>query len=411
MAVVGVTMVAFIVIKTGRDALVVGSDDGVALLPLAFGISGAAALLAAGLHVLAMSRFGVRRVRVALFVGAGALGMLAPWWAEGAGEATMVALFALVPVVFAALFADAWLLVGEATADEDDDAVRAAYIRVAAASTAGGVAGGLFATGLAELLEPSALVASGSALLLVGAYLSTRAAPAARSAREPRRPPHLGRVLLRLSLRPFVALLGALAALGAVVGVLVDLQLYRAAAASGLVDASFFSSVYLAVSVAALLFQLVVARLLERRLGIVGMLAVLPFGLSGLAGVAAFTSAIGSRLALRAAEGGLKAAVHRAAWERSFQSVPEPLRPYVKVVVDGAAARLAETGAGFALGAIGLSLEPLSWLTAGVAATWLGATLLLRRFTRDDEDSEGGVEQRLQDACPVASILGQEQPP
>lgn len=411
MAVVGLAMVAFIVIKTGRDALVVGAAGGADRLPLAFGVGGVAALVAAALHVLAMSRFGVRRVRIGLFVASGIVALLAPAWAARPDPSLHVALFALVPVVFAALFADAWLLVGDAVQGASREQQRAAYVRVAAASTAGGIAGAAVANGISRALEPTGLIAVGGGLLLGVAVLCAFAPRRETPSRSPGKRPAIAKIVWRLGVRPFVALLSGLAALGAVVGILVDLQLYAAAAAHGVADAGFFSSVYLAVSVAALAFQLVAGRVLERRIGIVGVLALLPLGLSGLASVAVFTSTLGSRLALRAAEGGLKAAVHRAAWERAFQPIPEIFRPYVKTVVDGLAARLAETATGFVLAAVGLALEPLGWVTLAAASSWLGLTFLLRRFTTSARDEDGVPEQRLHEACPVASILGQEQPP
>lgn len=411
MALVGLTMIAFIVIKTGRDALVVGAEGGAERLPLAFGLSGAAALVAATLHVWAMSKLGVRRVRVVLYGWVGALAVLAPWWASSGHPSVHVALFAMTPVVFAALFADAWLLVGDAVDGAGHDEQRRAYVRVAAASTTGGIAGAALAKALAWVLEPHGLLAVGGAILLAGAALSLRAPKREGTPRTRRAQPGVVKVVARLSARPFVALLGTLAALSALVGVLVDLQLYRAAAEHGVADAHFFSTVYLLVSVAALVFQLVAAGVLERRLGLLGVLAALPFGLTGLASVALFSSALSSRLALRAAEGGLRAAVHRAAWERTFQPIPKVLRPYVKTLVDGAAARLAETASGFTLAALGLSLDALTWLTLIAGGLWLAATALLRGFTKEVVDEEGVAEQRLQEACPVASILGRELPP
>ena len=161
---VGLSMVAFITIKTGRDA-VFFQNRGIFELPLAYVYIAIASLPAAMIHLGAIARWGARKTRTGLFVFAALI--LAPFTfiLPGGNNALLLAYFVIVPTIFAAVFAGAWLLAGDLLEESTDEIKRWAYSRIGAASMIGGILGGLFAKALLVFVAPQLLVLVGSAIL------------------------------------------------------------------------------------------------------------------------------------------------------------------------------------------------------------------------------------------------------
>ena len=105
-------MVAFISIKTARDT-VFFNEGGLSQLPVAYIWIALASVPAGMLHLAAMKRWGVRRVRTGLLILTAGLFLLFAPFTAGENKLAMMAMFVLVPVVFAAVFAAAWLLAAD----------------------------------------------------------------------------------------------------------------------------------------------------------------------------------------------------------------------------------------------------------------------------------------------------------
>ena len=108
---VGVSMMGFISIKTGRD-VVFFNQGGLRDLPLVYMLVAMVSVMGAMIHLQAIKRWGARRVRSGVFLSMALLFFCFVPFVDLHHKTAMLALFALVPAAFAALFATAWLLAG-----------------------------------------------------------------------------------------------------------------------------------------------------------------------------------------------------------------------------------------------------------------------------------------------------------
>ncbi|HKK72964.1 MAG TPA: hypothetical protein VKA86_17320 [Candidatus Krumholzibacteria bacterium] len=389
---------AFIVVKTGRDALYV-RDDGLVQMPWAYvGIallSGPVAMTVLAL----MRRLGPRVVRICLPLGTAAVLLAyAPFATPGGGLLPSL-FFAFVPLVWGVMFSASWLLGADLLDTCPRRVLAHSYARIGASSIAGGVLGGLYARLVSNVCQPADLVAHGAVLLLVSVAVTVHTqsrfpsvlSEVSREADTGGKTPSTSPSLFR---HRYARLLLVLAMLGGLVGVLVEYQFYLAAGSSGSVDSArieFFSTFYTAVGVIGLLLQLWVTPRLQSGVGIEGSLLVLPSGL--LLGASAVVFGGGTLLArtgLRLTEGGLKSSIHRSNWEQAYLALPRKLRSHTKVVVDGMGARFGEALAASAL-LVGIHLsgdgatslrEAADWVTWSLLASataWVVMTVWLRR--------------------------------
>jgi ATP/ADP translocase len=117
---------------------------------------------------------------------------------------------------------------------------------------------------------------------------------------------------------------------------------------------------------------------------------VLPTVLVGLVPLTLSTAAVGARATLRLAEGGLKSSIHRVSWEQSYLLVGPTQRAAAKLLVDGAAARMAEGAAAlllyawlmFVVRSDDLAQHSSSWLTYLLIVALLAWIALTRRLAR-----------------------------
>jgi len=370
---------AFILAKTGRDALYL-QEGGVYDLPQAYMAIAVLSVPMAFLMLGLMRRLGARRARLwSGIVMSAALAVLYRVVRPGGGV-LMTGFFAFVPLAFSVLFAVTWLLAADLLEGAPRAELGRAYAWIGAASILGGVAGGALARTLAPFVEPRLFL-----LLAAGALAASVATTAVTQRRFPRRGGAAQAVadeattsvpsMLR---QPYPALLLAVGMAGSLVGVLVEFQLYVAAAASGAdarANAAFFASVYLVLNGAALLLQVYAMPWLQRAVGIDGSLHVLPGALLSGALALVATASLLARSVLRVAEGGLKASIHRVNWEQAYLPLRHADRAAAKVLVDGAGARIAEGIAAVIL-FIWLRLVVGGGPVAGHSAAWLNYALL-----------------------------------
>ena len=108
----GITTAAFIIAKTGRDALFF-QGKGIFQLPVATMTVAAASLPLAIFFVKMMRSFGARRARVGVILFAAVvLGVAAPFLRPG-DSLLLFNIFIFIPGVYAIIFASLWLLAGD----------------------------------------------------------------------------------------------------------------------------------------------------------------------------------------------------------------------------------------------------------------------------------------------------------
>src|SRR3990167_7916898 len=139
----GLLTAAFIIAKTGRDALFFQGSGGLLQLPLVYINIGGASLPLALIFVKAMKVWGARPARVGiLLLAATMLGAAAPFLKPG-DSMLLLAIFMFIPAIFGLLFASLWLLASDIfEKSEKSEAVRA-FSKIGAGTLAGGMLGGL----------------------------------------------------------------------------------------------------------------------------------------------------------------------------------------------------------------------------------------------------------------------------
>jgi hypothetical protein len=310
----------------------------------------------------------------------------------------MTTFFMFVPLAFGVLFSAAWLLAADLLERAPRSALARAYALVGAASILGGVAGSLVARVLAAHVEPRAFVALGALGLTLSAGIlawtqarfppPTDLAPVLSATAAP------GRLTLRELLRqPYPALMLAVAMAGSLVGVLVEFQLYLAAATSGNTareNARFFANIYLLLNAAAFVVQLYLMPRIQRAIGVHGSLLILPGALLGAAAGLLASASLAGRSLLKVTDGGLRASIHRVTWEQAYLPMDRAQRGMAKVWIDGAASRVAEGLAALVLylwltlvvagrPLVGQPTAWMSYLLVGALVGWVALTRILAR--------------------------------
>lgn len=412
---VGLAMVSFILIKTGRDALFL-SRQGLPELSLAFVAIAVASIPVAIVNVSSIRRFGMKRVRMLVLLLAGLMFLgMAPYLNDG-GENLPSVLFVLVPVTFAAIFAGLWLLAAELLENATGESVRRVYSWVGAGSLAGGVVGGLLGKLLSASFSAHHLVGLGGLLLLLIALLvrlgyreeSVKGSEddSGSSGEDSGSDIDSRRMLswTRLMRFPYVNGLVALSSLAAMVGLLIEFQFYAEVKGSGRSSTEFFAGFYTILSLVSLVLQLGVTPFVQSRLGVAGSLLVMPTGLVGGTAIASAGFGLLSASALRITESGLKSAIHRSSWEQAFLFLNRKLRAVAKALVDGLFARMAEGGTAMGIylwllfgGELGTNMGLVYILIFLGLGLWILLTLYLIRIGCGDS-SETNYMVRLPDA-------------
>jgi hypothetical protein len=428
-AALGTLTAAFIIAKTGRDALFFQGAGGLLQLPVVYINIGAATLPLALLFVKAMRIWGARPARIGLLIlVAVVLAMAAPFLQPGEGT-LLLGVFMFIPASFGLLFASLWLLASDIFEDAEKRTAAHAFSRIGAATLAGGMSGGLVAKGLAFYVDPKWLIFIGALLIAVVAalvlYIHHRF-PTNLLKNKDKKTLSKSGFLAPLANRYAQTLL-FISMTGALAGLLIDFQFYAAATAAGMGskgNAGFFANFYILLNFSSLLLQLFATPKIQDRIGLRGGLMVLPMALIGGATFATAAATALSLSVLRVTEGGLRSSIHRSIWEQAFIAVDSNDRSSVKIAIDGIAARFAE-----ALGAVAILLwlkqaaaggilpMPLdtrwiTWVILATVAAWLVITHNLRVQIRKEKEEGAPIEpvdidcERFPDQCPCTTELG-----
>ena len=422
----GILTAAFIIAKTGRDALFF-QGKGIFQLPVATMMITAASLPLAMLLVKAMKSFGARPARVALMlITAAVLALTAPLL--HAGESTLLFnIFIFIPNAFGVMFASLWLLASDIFETTPNQQSAAAFGTIGASSLAGGMAGGFIAKTITPLIEPKWLIFSGAMLILVVVSLVIQAQRKFPTQIVPKRSGD-GKSLRYLAplAKPYAFTLLLVAMTGALAGLLIDVQFYISATSAAMDskgNANYFANFYIMLNFGSLLLQLFVTPRIQNKIGVGGGLMILPFALVGGAGFASAAATALSLAVLRVTEGGLRSSVHRSIWEQAFIPVDAAERSLVKIAVDGVGARIAEGVAAAGLyfwvqrvapdGVVTVPLDTrwMAWLTLATVLVWLFITERLRAQLHQTAPTPAQSESELDcvrfpDQCPCTTELG-----
>lgn len=424
----GLTTLAFIIAKTGRDALFFQGSGGLLQLPLIYINIAGAALPLAVIFVKLMSLWGARPARLALLtLAAAVLAGAAPLLHPGDNILTL-AVFMFIPAIFGLIFASLWLLASDILEKTEKPIAARGFSKIGAATLAGGMTGGLIAKALAPHLDPKWLILLAACIILgvvaLVRYIHQRF-PTNLVPKKHDTPKQAGffaplKNNYALTLL-FISMTGALA------GLLIDFQFYAAAAGAGMGakgNANFFANFYILLNFSSLLLQLFATPKIQDKIGLRGGLMVLPLALIGGATFASAAATALSRSVLRVTEGGLRSSVHRSIWEQAFIPVDSMDRSSVKIVVDGVAARIAEALGAVAIllwikrsvpeGVVKMPLDTrwISWVILGTVAAWL---LITQKLGVQVKQGAGGQSttppqeiecERFPDQCPCTTELG-----
>src|SRR5918995_1888022 len=161
----GLTTLAFIIAKTGRDALFFQGSGGLLQLPLIYINIAGASLPLALLFVKSMKIWGARPARVGiLWFAAGVLAMAAPFLEPGENT-LLLAVFMFIPAIFGLVFASLWLLASDIFENVERSEAARTFSKIGAATLAGGMLGGLIAKGLAPHLDSKWIIFFGSFMI------------------------------------------------------------------------------------------------------------------------------------------------------------------------------------------------------------------------------------------------------
>jgi MFS family permease len=424
----GLTTMAFIIAKTGRDAMFFQGSGGLLQLPLIYINIAGAALPLALLFVKSMKIWGARLARVGILLFAAAVMAMAAPFLEPGENTLLLAVFMFIPAIFGLVFASLWLLASDIFENvERSDAARA-FSKIGAATLAGGMLGGLIAKGLAPYLDAKWMIFFGSFVIGGVAVLVLqihKRFPTNIAADKNEGKPKPGFFAPLAS--KYTQTLLLISMTGALAGLLIDFQFYAAATSANMGskgNASFFANFYILLNFSSLLLQLFATPRIQDKVGLRGGLMVLPLALIGGATFATAAATALSLSVLRVTEGGLRSSVHRSIWEQAFIPVDSTDRSSVKIAVDGIAARITE-----ALGAVAILLwlkraapggklpMPLDtswmiWVLLVTVAVWLLITQTLRAQIKKERVKSapaavGEIDcERFPDQCPCTTEFG-----
>jgi AAA family ATP:ADP antiporter len=226
------------------------------------------------------------------------------------------------------------------------------------------------------LLSAAAFALSAVAIALAPAARSSRAAPEAPPAAKP---------WAALREEPILARLAVAVALGTATSLFAD-YLFKAVATAKIAPdhlGLFFARTYTAMNVLALLAQLLLARRVLARAGVIGTAGFMP-SLMLLGSVLGFVSggALVAVLFTRAVDGAFRHSVNRTGLELVYMAVPARARDRARPLIDGAIARLSQAAAAgliLLLARIGAgSPRELAFVAACCAFAWFAVNVSLR---------------------------------
>jgi len=129
----GLTTAAFIIAKTGRDALFFQGSGGLLQLPLVYINIGVASLPLALIFVKAMKIWGARPARVGILLFAATVMAACAPVLQAGDSVLLLAIFMFIPAVFGLIFASLWLLASDIFEKTEKSAAARAFSKVGAA--------------------------------------------------------------------------------------------------------------------------------------------------------------------------------------------------------------------------------------------------------------------------------------
>jgi ATP:ADP antiporter, AAA family len=359
--------------KATRDALFLSSFHSSALPS----VMAAGAVLSLG-AIFCLSRILARRAPhqvLPVLFGLNAVALAVAWFLGlGSPRGSAVVVYLQMAAFSPALISTFWSLVNERF---DPHLGKRAVARVAVGGTIGGVLGGFAAWRSARLIQPATLIAVLAAVSLIG-LVSTLLIHAGNARRHA---PESGgatsddvSALSELKRSPFLRNLALLVALSAAISALLDYVLSAQAVVhfgKGQPLLSFFALLWLGISVASFLLQLVLGEVALEKLGLTLSVAILP-------GVILLGSAFGllvpgllSAALLRSADAVQRNTLFRSAYELLYAPVGKTSKRTTKAVIDVGFDRLG-TVAGSAVASLALFL-----IAPSASKVVLGAVVIM----------------------------------
>jgi AAA family ATP:ADP antiporter len=360
--------------KATRDAFFL-SHFAVTALPVmvmvASLLSIAAGLLTARLMtVVAPSRFLPRAF------GLSSALLVMEWWISSWSPGTAAILIYLrIAILGSTLISGFWSLLDDRF---DARSAKRQFGRIVAASTFGGVIGGVLAERVGSTLGVANMLPILAALHLVCSFISATLAP-------PRHTPPKQAVDSRQSISsltvlrtvPYVRNLALLILLSTVGAGLLD-YVFKLRVSAAYQESHelvrFFSLFYAGTGVVTFLVQLVLSRVAVERLGIAGTVSSLPLTLAFGSIGGLLSGGVPIAFAMRGGEAVARSSLFKSGYEMLYAAVPRRERRATKAILDVGVERLGDLLAALLLGALLLAMPSDSTVAILVLAACLGLT-------------------------------------
>ncbi|HZI07234.1 MAG TPA: cyclic nucleotide-binding domain-containing protein [Archangium sp.] len=360
-------------LKTAANALVLSRFES-QTMPYLYLVG---ALLVATLTLLPRREADARSESLSVLTGVGGLVVL--------GLAAGVSMGQRIPALVLYLFVDAfttfislrfWARMASAF---DAREARRAFTALNGVGMAGGMVGGLLVQGLAERLGTPAMVVGGALGLLAASIVFRFHQEVALPARSR----HLDvstapwSYLLQSEYARLLAGLGiAFAVLSSFVDYLFRLRVERTLSEDGL--AALFGSLQLWIGLVCVLFQLLLAERLLKRLGLMSYLALLPGAMAPLAVASLLTTELWPVHLLRLLENAVNYSLLPVGVQLLYAAVPDEEREALRGAVDGLLRKGGTVLAGVLLIGAGRSADGITMALVVVGVCGLLGVLLLR---------------------------------
>jgi ATP:ADP antiporter, AAA family len=301
----------------------------------------------------------------------------AEWAVYDSSRGLAVVIYLHLAGVATLLISGFWSTVAER---HDPATARAAYGRIAATGTAGGIAGSVAAERIAAMIAPEAV------LVLLSVLHAACAVGVATLGRAPALMPRESdangsRGVLQAFRSRYVRTIAAFAILTSAAATMLDFLLKtnaRAAFGTGPDLLRFFALFYGIVQVATFVAQAASGRMVSR-LGVSGTIDTLPTGVGAASALALMFPGWATIAAARGTESVLRGSLYRGGYELLFVPMDAATRRRAKTILDVACDRIGEAAGSLtvqlllAVGIIGIGNTLLRVAVAfSIAAFWIG---------------------------------------
>ena len=385
-------LAGFTISETARDSLFLGSN-GAGKLATAYLLLAGIAVVALAANAWLVRRVGRRAALVVTLVAA-AIGT-ALFYAAPRGPKIALALYLWTGLVGTVVVVQFWLLAGTRFTTAE---AKRLYGPIAASGAVGTLAGAIVAWAVLQALQIEALLLVAAGFYLIGAALLARdnesVEPRLRAAHTKRR---FAAAPSKLRGQRYAARLAILTVCATAAALLADYLLKSAAAAAYHTDdlARFIARYNGTVAALSLVFQIVGTAWLVRKIGVLGMIMVLP-ALMLVGGTVSIVTA-GSFVAIgftKGADASLRYSVTRVATELLWMPVAENVRVGIREPLESVVTRLVQAlTAAVLLALVALHLARptvVAMILTGIALVWtLTAAGLRTRYLAQLRSSLG----------------------